>query len=403
MAEPTDPAELAKVQAQDAYNAAAATVDDLLDDFPNPTWDSTKMDTWLIDAVTHWSAGEKNWSPAGVVSKEWYKLEYSLIARVPDLPMDKVTFACSEFNELVERALDYNLDVVLLPVRQATSKCSKVTISPSQSRQDAAVTGSHVTTLTPLLVPSKTTIPVPPPLKPTTHLPQLEKTTAPRKEQSVQLAMAPQKKVMPMPITSQVVQPSFDALLRQAASTQPVDLPKTTPPPGSSETFQKDWTSPLHCQPGHQFKIGPPKGTTHSEAPTRASSRAFAVDAAAHPNVIRGPDPNLDFLQEGNVLVPSTDREPLFLPGTDDEDEQAQEDLVEAGRVDDEVAGTDGEDGDLQGQDEDDASSSDEATSPPPTNVARRLRQEPKISFASRSDFSKSSSTTICSFACLPC
>ncbi|PBK81677.1 hypothetical protein ARMGADRAFT_1091077 [Armillaria gallica] len=184
--------------------------------------------------------------------------------------------------------------------------------------------------------------------------------------------MAPQKKVTPTPITSQAVQPSVDALLRQAASTQPIDLPKTMPPPGSSGTFQKDWSSPLHRKPGQQFKIGPPKDTTHSEAPTRASSHAFAIDATARPNVIRGPNPNLDSLQEGNVLVPSTDGKPLFLPGTDDEEEQAQEDLVETGRVDEEVAGTDGEEG---------AQSSDEATSPPPTNMARRLRQEPRFSF----------------------
>ncbi|PBK81054.1 hypothetical protein ARMGADRAFT_1091601, partial [Armillaria gallica] len=295
--------------------------------------------------------------------------------------MDKVKFARREFNELVERALDYNLDVVPLPVRRAPAKRSKTTASPSQPRHNAAATDSRAVTPVPLLVPLKTTIPVPPPPKPTMPLPQKEKTPAPRKQQSVQLATAPQKKVTPTPITSQAVQPSFDALLHQAASTQPLDLPKTTPPPGSSGTFQKDWSSPLHRKPGQQFKIGPPKDTTHSEAPTRASSCAFAVDAAARSNVIRGSDPNLDFLQEGNVLVPSTDREPLFLPGTDDEEEQAQEGLVKAGRVDDEVAGTDGEDGDLRGQDEDNASSSDEATSPPPTNVARRLHQEPKISF----------------------
>ncbi len=105
MAEPTDPQEFAVVKAQDAYNAAAATIDDLLDNFPNPTWDSTRMDTWLIDAVTHWSSGDDNWSLAGVVSKEWYKLEYRLIAWVPDLPMDKVAYARTEFNELVERAV----------------------------------------------------------------------------------------------------------------------------------------------------------------------------------------------------------------------------------------------------------------------------------------------------------
>ncbi|PBK79424.1 hypothetical protein ARMGADRAFT_1093130 [Armillaria gallica] len=370
MAEPMDPQELAVVAAQDTYNAAAAAIEDLLDDFPNPTWDSTKMDTWLIDAVTHWSTCEENWSMAGIASKEWYKLEYSLIARVPDLPMDKVAFACMEFNELVEQVLDYNLNVVPLPVHRATSKHSK-TMS-SQPLQDAVAPSSRTTTPVPLPSSAKPTIPMPPPLKPTTLLPQLEKTPAPRKQQSVQLAMAPQKKVTPTPITSQVVQPSVDALLHQAASTQPVDLPKTMPPPGSSGTFQKDWSLPLHHKPGQQFKIGPPKDTMHSEAPTRASSRAFAIDAAAHPNIIRGPDPNLDSLQEGNVLVPSTDSEPLFLPGTDNEEEQAQEDLVETGRVDEEVAGTDGEEG---------AQSSDEATSPPPTNMACRLCQEPRISF----------------------
>lgn len=105
MAEPTDPVELAKVQAQDAYNATATTIDELLDDFPNPTWDSTRMDTWLIDALTHWLICEENWLLAGVVSKDWYKLEYSLIAWVPNLPMDKVACVHMEFNELVERAV----------------------------------------------------------------------------------------------------------------------------------------------------------------------------------------------------------------------------------------------------------------------------------------------------------
>ncbi len=105
MAEPTDPAGLAKVQAQDAYNVAAATIDNLLDNFPDPTWDPSRMDTWLIDTVSHWTICEDNWSLAEVGRKDWYKLEYSLLVRVPDLPMDLVTFARTEFNDLVERAV----------------------------------------------------------------------------------------------------------------------------------------------------------------------------------------------------------------------------------------------------------------------------------------------------------
>ncbi len=77
--------------------------------------------------------------------------------------------------------------------------------------------------------------------------------------------------------------------------------------------------------------------------------------------------------------------EPLFLPGTDDEVEQVQEDLAGDGQVDDEVAGTDGEDGgdfeELLPPPVGAANTDDDENSPLPTNTARRLRQEPKISF----------------------
>ncbi|PBK79357.1 hypothetical protein ARMGADRAFT_1093213 [Armillaria gallica] len=171
MAEPTDPVELAKVQAQDLYNAAAIAIEDLLDDFPNSTWDSTRMDTWLIDAVSHLATCEKYWSPAGVTSKAWYKLEY-------------IAFTRTEFNELVKRALDYELDVVPLPAHRATSKRSKATASPSHTRPTAATTSSWVVTPTPLPAPSKTMVPVLPPPKLTMPLPQKETTPVPQKQQS---------------------------------------------------------------------------------------------------------------------------------------------------------------------------------------------------------------------------
>ncbi len=115
MAEPTEPQEFALVQAQDMYNAAAVAIEDLLEDFPNPTWDSPRMDTWLIDAVSHLSTCEKYWSAAGVTSKAWYKLEYSLITRVPDLSMDLVAFARTEFNDLVEHMVCLLASASLLP------------------------------------------------------------------------------------------------------------------------------------------------------------------------------------------------------------------------------------------------------------------------------------------------
>ncbi|PBK91175.1 hypothetical protein ARMGADRAFT_1081946 [Armillaria gallica] len=75
-------------------------------------------------------------------------------------------------------------------------------------------------------------------------------------------------------------------------------------------------------------------------------------------------------------------REPLFLPGTDDKEEQVQWDLVETGRADEEVASTNGEDGNVAIDNDEGTQSSDEATSPPPTKMARRLCQEPRILLA---------------------
>ncbi|PBK84611.1 hypothetical protein ARMGADRAFT_1088378 [Armillaria gallica] len=283
MAEPTDPAELAIVTAQDTYNAAAAALEDLLDDFPNPTWDSTKMDTWLIDAVTHWSTCEDNWSTAGVVSKEWYKLEYSLIARVPDLPMDKVAFARTEFNELVERALDYNLDVVPLPVRRATSKRSKATISPSQPRQDVAATASRVITPTPLPPTSKTTTPVPPVTKTRAIDPSTAKRAPPPQNvgSSVPridlLAASPKAPVASTPNSGmskkQITQPPADkATGAQQRTTQRKVKPTPLTAGSDDVVFPPDPASPLHQKPGKTVNVGPPVQAARLEASAQSSS-----------------------------------------------------------------------------------------------------------------------------------
>ncbi|PBK79886.1 hypothetical protein ARMGADRAFT_1092665 [Armillaria gallica] len=361
MAEPTDPVELAKVQAQDLYNATAVAIEDLLDDFPNPTWDSTRMDTWLIDAVAHLTTCEQYWSPAGVTSKAWYKLEYSLITRVPDLAMDLVALAHMEFNELVERALDYELDVVPLPARHATSKHSKATASPSHTRPTAATTNSRAVTPAPLPVPSKTMTPVPPPPKPMTSLPQKEKAPVPRKQQST--AAVTQKKVTLF------------------------DKPKTvnnSGPSDSTEAFQKDWSSPLHSKPAQQLKTVPSINDKRSRASSPTPSRALFVNAATRPNIVPGPDATLQGEGSSSALLRS--REPLFLLGTDDEEEHIQEDSVTGGAA---LFENDGladntsnlDDDEPMDLDKDGPPSDVEELSPPPTNLARRLRQEPRISF----------------------
>ncbi|KAK0215300.1 hypothetical protein EDD85DRAFT_962779 [Armillaria nabsnona] len=369
MAEPTDPAELARVQAQDLYNAAAIGIEDLLDDFPNPTWNSTKMDTWLIDTVSHLTACEQNWSQAGVTSKAWYKLEYSLITRVPDLPMDLVVFSCSEFNELVGQVLDYDLDIVPLPVWHATSKCSKTMVLPFHSCQDAAATHSWLTTLVPFPAPSKTTTPVP---------------ATPKR--------APP--ATPKPLTSnsgasneQVAQPSIN----NATRAQPLTILKTVKPmpitAGSSDVvFPPDPTSPLHQKLGRNFKVGPPIHAARlTPSVQSSSSRLLTVDGtfscASFTNAVvtlnfsaatcASVAPGFNPIQEGSIALLFGMHQPLFLPGTDDEEEHVQEDSVREERVED-VAGTNGEDNNTGGPD-------DEKDSPPLTKKARRLCQEPRI------------------------
>ncbi|KAK0238227.1 hypothetical protein EDD85DRAFT_790267 [Armillaria nabsnona] len=185
MAQPTDPAELAKVQAQDAYNAAAAVIDKLLDIFPNPTWNSTRTDTWLIDV------------------------------RVPDLPMDLVMFAHTEFNELVERVRDYDLDVVPLPVCRTQAKRSKATVSPSHLHQDAAATHSRMTTPAPLPSVSKPMTPV---LATPKHVPPATLTKP---------TPAPQLQVTPKPTASTLVTPMMLAAPSLVEKTTGASQPTT--------------------------------------------------------------------------------------------------------------------------------------------------------------------------------
>ncbi|KAK0224837.1 hypothetical protein EDD85DRAFT_795516 [Armillaria nabsnona] len=247
MAEPTDPQELAKVQAQDLYNAAAVGIEDLLDDFPNPTWNSTKMDTWLIDAVSHLTTCEQNWSQAGVTSKAWYKLEYSLITRVPNLSMDLVVFSRSEFNELVGRVLDYDPDIMPLPVQHVTSQHTKVTGSPSHPHQNAAATHSRVTTPAPLLLVSK----------PPTPMPATPKCMPP---------------AMPKPSTS-----------NSGASNEQVAQPSVNNATGAQPQTILKMVKPMPITAGSSDIVFPPDPTLPDcDGPLRVSGTGSAFEAQRH-------------------------------------------------------------------------------------------------------------------------
>ncbi|PBK88607.1 hypothetical protein ARMGADRAFT_1084565 [Armillaria gallica] len=311
MAEPTDPAKLTKVQAQDAYNAAAAAIDELLDDFPNPTWDPSRMNTWLIDAVSHWMICGDNWLLADIGYKDWYKLEYSLLVQVPDLPMDLVSFACTEFNDM----LDYNLDVIPLPVRRAPARHSKA--MTSQLFQDTAAPGSRMTTPAPLPASSKPTTPI----------------LLSTETRAIEPGMA---KCTPSPLNGRNSVPRINLL----ATSPKAPAPSTS----NSEASKKQVTQP----PADKAT-----GAQHQ----MTQRRVFL--AATHSSVIPGPNPAIE---DSVASLPGV-HEALFLPGTDDELEHVQGDLVEDDCIKEEV------------------DTSDEDTSPPPMKMAHRLHQEPRISF----------------------
>ncbi|KAK0229060.1 hypothetical protein EDD85DRAFT_794181 [Armillaria nabsnona] len=344
MAEPMDPQELTKVQAQDTYNASAAAIDELLDDFPNPTWNSTRLDTWLIDVVSHWLTCEDNWSCARVVSKEWYKLEYRLLERVPELPMDLVTFACTEFNELVEQAVQV--------------KCSKAMVLPSQSHQDATTTGSWAVTPTP--------VPLPP--KPTMPLPLMEKTPVPHEQQST-VPVTPQRAASHLAANS-VANPSSSNV--QASDSTCVNIPKPSMPRRTGLLLCTiNWLS--NSRLGHRSML---RDLRH-QLELLLELWSLTV-ATVRSNIIQGPNPSL--LREGSVPVPSSSCKPLFLPGTDDEEDRVDKDLAETGHVNEEVAGSDDEDDRIAVEvDDGKGVASDEDSSPIPTK-ARRL-QKPKTEF----------------------
>ncbi|PBK85902.1 hypothetical protein ARMGADRAFT_1086937, partial [Armillaria gallica] len=398
-----------KHDALSAYDAAAALLQHKVDFPPDQDSSSQNVDEWISDVYLQWTVCSNFWKPAGIKKTVWNDAEYALLACLPLVDMSLIDDSRERFNALVHRAHKYSIPN-LRPIPLDTP-------SPSPEPALRVRTPAPPRTMTPPPVP-----------KPTTPPPQKEKTPVPRKQQST-APVTPQRSVPQRTPDLAGSVPRLDLLVAKsaanasssgvrAAGLAPINIVKPPLPkftafstaqktghptasqrkvtpesPKSSDAFQKDWTSPLHSKPAQQLQIGSSVNATRSEMPARASSRAFAVDAAARPNVILGPDPNLDFLQEGNVLVPSTDREPLFLPGTDDEEEQAPEDLVEAGHVNEEVVGTDSEDDgpghnspspiqhEPMNVDGADPQGEDEGSSPPPTNKAHRLHHEPRISF----------------------
>ncbi|PBK81644.1 hypothetical protein ARMGADRAFT_1039161 [Armillaria gallica] len=232
-------------------------------------------------------------------------------------------------------------------------------------------------------IPSKTTTPVPPSMEARVIKSSTAKRAPPPQNvgSSVPridfLAASPKAPVPSTPNSgtskSRVTQPPAN---KTTGAQQQTTQRKVKPTPitaGSANiAFPPDPTSPLHQKPGKTVNVGPPVQATRLEASARSSSsQLLRVD---------GPDPTLGPLREGNAVVPSSVHQPLFFPGTDDEEEEVREDLV-TGRAT--LFEDDGLSDNFPNMNDDEPMDldRDESPSPPPTNIARHLHQEPRILF----------------------
>ncbi|PBK85243.1 hypothetical protein ARMGADRAFT_1087698 [Armillaria gallica] len=314
MAKPTDPQELTIIKAQDAYNAAAAAIEELLDDVPNPTWDSSRMDTWLINAITHWST-----SPLAAPSN-------------PMTPLPPV-----------------------MKTQATGPKTPKCTPPPCNQTIGSSVPHLNLLTANPNAPAlSYSSTPAPAKTNPVNQLPVMSQPQAPSTTMTrTQVALplvdkAPgdqqsstQKKVTPKPSTART-----SALFQVASSNLGWGSPAWTSPsltdfsplspPGFDVSFPPDLTSALHQKP-NAFKFGLPTHATQSEVSSKlSSSHPLAIDTATCSSVIPGPNP----VQEVSIGLPLGGHRPLFFPGTDEEKEQICGDLVEDSHFREEIAST---------------------------------------------------------------
>ncbi|KAK0485605.1 hypothetical protein EDD18DRAFT_1360775 [Armillaria luteobubalina] len=345
MAEPTDPKELAIVNAQDQYETSSAALHQLIASPPPEDADFFMIDSWVIDAQFHWETCTHSWRIAKVSSIEWRRLEYNMLELFTEIPDDQVAYSCVEYNELVKRARQFSMNVVPVPLSQMPTRQLAPKAPTSSS---APVAPARAQTTTPAVVPPVPSVPsrLSPVIAPPPAIPAVTTVVPPAKP--------------PFPVK---LRPIFKNKTPLASD----DITTT----GAS--FELDVTSPLHPNIATLLKTGPPKSVIPSEGSMRSSQRLQAVNAASRRQVLPGPNP----IPEGSVASSSRKRTPLFFPGTDDEEEIATPGATEKGKGKEVVPGTDEDEEDVI-QDHDTSSNimdvDEEDNSPPPTNIAWRYR-----------------------------
>ncbi|PBK78934.1 hypothetical protein ARMSODRAFT_1011455 [Armillaria solidipes] len=326
MAEPTDPVALAALT---AYDGASRALSHLQDNLPDADEEGA-VDAWVTKAQTQWQIAAKNWEPAGVLDRAWRRVERTFMKILPEVREKSLRTTFVEYNELAERAMQFDFDVVPLPIlkslkQRGTSSSqragSHVASSPALSRQKSLVplpdlsrqsTPASQTPKPPVLpatpprqippmpVPPKSASPptTPPPTKPSSVAPPSPKravssptsphTSSSSEKTQIKLTTFLRPKPPPPPayaaFTGLQVPAGGNNSGWDSPAWSPISLINDTPssPSGGYVFFPPDQTSSLHYRREHPFNIGPPSNATHTEKPTRPLR---VVDAADEPRL----------------------------------------------------------------------------------------------------------------------
>ncbi|SJL16890.1 uncharacterized protein ARMOST_20420 [Armillaria ostoyae] len=403
MAEPTDPAELAALK---AYDDAYVKLVELQEHLPSPD-SKGAVDAWVLNVHSLWKIVGANWQKAGVSSRAWRGVETELVETIPKIHEDSIAVAFTEYNELVARARRNEIIIYPLPIPDrlvhqktpANQARSQVSSSPAQSRPKSVAPPPNLAPQSP-----KQTIP---PILPATPPRQVSPAPVIPKEKTPipPLPRAPSPNTNPRPAGSFPAKPPTGPSFMDLCA-EDLGLGSSSAGNYSSALFRRPgwgspaWSSspasddgpPSPSRSSFGLSFGPAAllpspqisktGTSSATQPSR--SGLFTVDAASRPQVLLGPDPVRQ--QEGTIPSTLHTRESLFLPGTDDEEEQSRGIVVNEERVDDEDSVFHGQEDDAptlpvddpMDVDKEPVQQSDGAPSPPPSKVHWK---KAKISF----------------------
>ncbi|KAK0245021.1 hypothetical protein EDD85DRAFT_943382 [Armillaria nabsnona] len=370
MAKPTDPAEVAALQ---AYDDTYSKFVDLQENLPDVDLEGS-VDAWVLAVHSVWKILQLNWVSAGINSRAWHGVETMLVETLLNIQEDGISVAFVEYNELVARVRQsgvrlFPLPIPDAPVRKPTPVLragSQVSLSPTHTCQKsmAPPTTPHALTL------SKEKTPVPP-----QRSPPRAKSKTDSGASAAKSSTGPSIVRLRGPDTHLKGSP-WGAY--NASFSHPLKLSF-----GLSFGLATLLPSPSQSQEG--------VNSVHQEAMTQPSNPGLiAIHASTRPNFI----PQGAASNPGNVPFSFFKSRALIhvLLGTDEEEDQVPGDLVtgDTSFFEDDGASSDlpGPDGDMTtpGQDEqmeidEGDQSSDRVSSPPPLNKAHRLCQAPKISF----------------------